>query len=145
MLKYFFVLLCRSIKLECLIILYAVLLHLIWAVALMFDHTVNGITGIHMLQEVIHPPFARWVFLTVAVLAFVGMLARDRKIAASLMVPQQAVLFWSAGGALVAMIAGVYADGTIRTPWFLLADQSPALLVAVLHSIAILFVAKRSS
>jgi hypothetical protein len=63
-------------------------------------------------------------------------------VAAGLMVPQQFLLFISAGGAIQAMVEGQFADGTIRSVYFLLADQSPAVLAAIGHTLAIVATAR---
>jgi hypothetical protein len=55
-----------------------------------------------------------------------------------LLVPQQFVLIISASGALHAAFVGHYADGVPR-PWqFILGDQLPVILAALLYTYALL-------
>jgi hypothetical protein len=52
--------------------------------------------------------------------------------------PQQLVLLISAVGGIHAAAAGHYADGTVR-PWqFIVTDQLPVILLAIIYTVAVL-------
>jgi hypothetical protein len=55
-----------------------------------------------------------------------------------LMLPQQTFVTVSAFGAIQAMLLGSYADGTIRSSWFIVGDQIPIVMLAVAHSVAVI-------
>jgi hypothetical protein len=58
-----------------------------------------------------------------------------------LLLPQQSLLVISALGALSAIISGHFADGVVR-PWgFIMADQFPIILSAILYSVSIVYLA----
>jgi hypothetical protein len=120
-----------------LMVLYAVVLHLIWAGMLIIDDQVSTVTAIAAIRYVFPFPVAIPIMIWCALSAFSAFYARNGYLAASLMVPQQFLLFVSAGGAVQAMAEGQFADGTIRSVFFLVADQSPAVLAAIGHTLAI--------
>lgn len=118
--------------------MYACLVHFTFGAALLMDESAAGITAINALVFLVHwPPLAAACFLTAGCLALVGLGASDIPGGIFLMIPQQFILIVSAGGAIEAMVTGRFADGTVRSHWFLIADQSPAVVVAGTHTIAI--------
>jgi hypothetical protein len=125
-----------------LMVLYAVVLHLVWAAMLLVDNQVSAVTAIASLRYVFPFPFAVLVMIWCALSAFSAFYVRNGYWAAGLMVPQQFLLFISAGGAIQAMVEGQFADGTIRSAYFLVADQSPAVLAAIGHTLAIFATAR---
>lgn len=126
-----------------LIVLYAVLLHIIWAVSLIINPAVSGVTGIHILLHYMGSPLlTAIVLLAAAVFAVLGCVVWQ-PYRAFFLLPQQLLLLLSASGALWAMITAQYADGVLRTHTFLIADQAPALLAAAFHTIAIVVLARR--
>jgi hypothetical protein len=60
------------------------------------------------------------------------------------LVPQQFFLIVSAASGIVAATRGHYADGTVRSWPFIVTDQSPVILIALLYTTAILVVSRRS-
>jgi hypothetical protein len=125
-----------------LMVLYAVVLHLVWAGMLLVDDQVSTVTAIASLRYVFPFPIAIPIMIWCALSAFSAFYVRDGYVAAGLMVPQQFLLFISAGGAIQAMVEGQFADGTIRSASFLIADQSPAVLAAIGHTLAIIATAR---
>ena len=119
-----------------LVIIYAICLHLIWAVLLIGDHAVKKITAVAAFTVYVYYPWGAIAFWLVAVLAIVGLLTPGRW-GVVLMLPQQCMLFLSAGGALAAMWAAHFPDGYVASRAFIAADQSPAVLIAILHTWAI--------
>ena len=56
----------------------------------------------------------------------------------ALLLPQQILLVVVALGALWFVILSSYADGVLRSRWFILADQVPIMWLFVLHTVSIL-------
>jgi len=54
------------------------------------------------------------------------------------LLPQQAIMTFSAYAAVVAVAAAQYGDGVTRPRLFILADQVPAVLTMVLHTAAVI-------
>ena len=124
-----------------LIVWFAIILHLCWGGMILVDRATLNTTPIHTISQV----FDGWeyiviVLFVVAGAAIAGMMLPKigPTIRLALMLPQQGLLVITAVGALTAMIGGHYADGVPRSHLFIAADQLPAVLVAVLHTIAIL-------
>jgi TM2 domain-containing membrane protein YozV len=84
---------------------------------------------------------AGYVFLGVASLAMIGLAARNRHLRVYLILPQQLILWFSVVGAAHAMYLGQFADGIQRAHWFLVVDQVPIVLIALGHTVALLFIA----
>jgi hypothetical protein len=118
-------------------VIYAIVLHLVWVGCLWLDEGVANVTAVYAIRYVLPKPFAVMGMAVVALCAMASFAMRNRFLAAGLMVPQQMLLFVSAGGAIQAIVEGHFADGVER-PWtFLLADQSPAILAAIGHTLAL--------
>lgn len=120
-----------------LIVVYACMVHYVFATALLMDSSAVGITAISSVVGLVGSDLlAAGCFLCVGSLAILGLGASGR-IGLILMAPQQFILIVSAGGAINAMITGRFADGVVRPHWFLIADQSPAVAAAIAHTIAL--------
>ncbi len=134
------------------IILCGVWIQYVWAIAMAMDPSVLNITAVNTFLPYFHlslgpydsHTFHRWIL---AIILFMtgtcSMLAfkYKRKLHTLLaLVPQQFVLFLSAGGALHAIILGQFADGTVRSSGFLLADQSSIIILAVFHTWAMVLI-----
>ena len=76
-------------------------------------------------------------YLLVAVSGLLGVLNK-RKEGLIFVLPQSFLLIVSAFGAAQAMVSGMFADGIIRPVAFLVVDQSPAIIAAILHSMNVL-------
>lgn len=125
------------------IIYYACCLHGLWAALLLGSADPAFATP---LSAIVSATGGRWSasfwLIAVAILAAFGASAVGR-IRAILLGPQQAVLVVGAIGATSRVLAGSYADGTMRPHLFILADQAPAILLAGFHT-AGLFVWRRA-
>lgn len=124
------------------IILFASSIHIGWALLLWATPAAEGATPVHILSVVFGGPVRTAVVLLIvasAALAFPFIrYTVSRPTLALMLIPQQAVLIMSAlAGARAAWI-GHYSDGVPR-PWaFILADQLPVILAAVLYTTAVL-------
>ena len=121
-------------------LLYAVLLHAIWGIFLLWSPDDIGATPLALLHIFLRNRTFESAIYLLASLGTVAMLSHWIPRHWSLLcgLPQQFLLMVSAGGSLWAVIIGQYADGVPR-PWvFILADQLPAMLAALCHTGALL-------
>lgn len=88
---------------------------------------------------------AAWL-IGIAIAATSSLVWPDRRRGLLELLPQQFTLMMSAGGAIVCIWAGHFADGVIRPSAFLLVDQIPAVLIALMHSGAIveIYISRKS-
>jgi hypothetical protein len=120
------------------IIWYAVLLHITWGCLLLVSRVPYGATALHVYHWVPR------VVLAVALFAASGLaiwgVTRRRPSWQGLasLLPQQAIMTFSAYAAVVAVAAAQYGDGVTRPRLFILADQVPAVLTMVLHTAAVI-------
>lgn len=124
------------------IVLFASLLHLVWAGLLFSSEGAGYSTPVAVLLKVFGGEVrAGIVLLAVSVAAmwypFRQYEVSARAIAATL-IPQQIILLISAGGALWAVLQGHYADGVIRPFAFILSDQLPSILLALIYTATVL-------
>lgn len=119
------------------ILWYGVVLHAMWGVMLLASSQPLGATPLGMFHAA-----PAWV-TGAAMLACTGMalagLARPVPGRASLLLlmPQQGLLMVSAFSAASAIVESAYADGVIRSRFFIGADQAPMVLTAVIHTLAL--------
>ena len=125
------------------IICVTIAMHLSWAAGLMIEPSVIQATALHtLLRATGSPQIAAFIYGGVAVLATVGLLSPWRPIRVWLILPQQIVLYlFSVSGVTYAIFLGEFADGTVRTHWFLVVDQIPVVLIAFGHSAALFLIA----
>lgn len=124
-------------------VLFAIALHLWWAFVLCFDYSALDATAVHALHRYItNTPMLILTLTTVGVLALVGLFTRTPWVV-FLLIPQQAILMMSAGGAIEAMWLGQFADGILRPHAFIIADQSYSVIAAIGHTVAIVAHARR--
>lgn len=123
-----------------LIIYCAICQHILWGIALLFDPEVVNITAINEFFRLFPDPIQiAFLFFLVAISALVGLLWRPYSLLGIfLLLPQQFVLFYSATGAISAIINSAFADHVIRSRGFIFADQLPAFLLLVFHTLALL-------
>jgi hypothetical protein len=124
------------------IVLFASLLHLAWAVLLLVSPTAGYSTPVAIITRVCGGPYrSAFVLATVAGVAMVFPFIRYRltnRMMAALLIPQQLLLFMSAGAGLWAAVRETYADGVVRGWPFILSDQLPVILLALLYTVAVL-------
>lgn len=121
---------------------FAVALHGLWALLLLFSDAPEGVTAVYALAYL----FPANIGLSIVLLAVAGcatyailenQLAVGARVA--LLAPQQVALAISAAGAVRAMWLGEFADGVTRSHVFLIVDQAPAVIALFIHSATILY------
>jgi hypothetical protein len=116
---------------------FACLKHVTWGVLLFIDpDEVSQVTGVHGIVESFGGPQLTAAILIAATV--VVIYSWNKPFAALAMIPQQFILYVIAVHVMFHMVTGTFADGTVRSSIFLITDQLPALLLAVLHTVAII-------
>jgi hypothetical protein len=126
------------------IILAACLLHYGWAVLLMINTHSSGATPVAVLVSQFGGRWSTVATLTTIASLAVGFLnIRVFKPISSglyglLLFPQLYLLILSAGSGILCAVHGHYSDGVIRPSLFILADQSPIIVLTILYGTAII-------
>jgi hypothetical protein len=122
-----------------LIVLYAVILHYVWAASLLANPGAGAATSLSGLAWLFGPKPLAIILFAVATMSLVFVaFASVRGIPSVLFaLPQQVVLLLSAWTSLTAMWRGEFADGVSRPVAFIVADQAPAVIAAALHAVAL--------
>ncbi len=122
------------------IFLYAIILHIVWGLVLLFDERASWTTGLYAVVNLCGgTKLAAIVLIVVGVLA-IGSLYPKIKLKHGLfcLCPQQFFIIVSAWGATKASIDSSFADGVVRPSAFIFADQFPSILLAVVHTGALM-------
>jgi hypothetical protein len=114
-------------------------------VMLVLDPRVSQVTGLKGLAGTgmgTKPALVGLVFFAAGVIGFIA-LVKDMRTGPNAwtfwsFLPQQALLFAVAGGAVYAILQGQYASGTVLPRSFIFVDQLPKLLLAILHPLGVL-------
>jgi hypothetical protein len=122
-----------------LIIMYAIAVHLITGVVLIVNPDAGASTGPSSVVQLLFGSslLAGLAMLVAAMLATAAHLVRPLRSWAYW--PQQLLLMVAAVGALVAVVMGNYADGTVRPTLFIATDQLLVMLLPIFHALAIVF------
>lgn len=126
------------------IILQATLMHVAWASIILADIRAGNSTPVSILFYLFHNQllvagilyfvaFCALLFLNLRLRTIVGLRGLT-----ALLIPQQAVLWCSAGAGIYATVIQRYADGVIKSWSHIACDQMPILLMAILYSIAVI-------
>lgn len=112
----------------------------------MIDANVYMTTNLHILYEII-PKHNIIVLLLIAIpsAAMLGFRANKKVTTLLCLVPQQLLLYLSAGAGLEAIIFGQYADHTTRGAAFIAADQTLTICLAFFHTWAMLLIMRYSA
>ena len=125
-----------------LIIWYAIILHLIQGSLLVASDTAGFVTSTaHVRIWLRISAEGLGVFyLGVAVVALLSITLLPRLSLGRILalLPQQVLITLAAAGALVSIADSQFADGVVRSRYFIGADQCPIIISAVLHSAAVL-------
>lgn len=124
------------------IVWYACALHYTWGILLAISPSAAHSTPVSAIVTIFGGRWAAMAALIISAAAATAVsLVRSVRRAwllPLLLVPQQCLLIMSAGGGIYAAIVGHYADGVPR-PWeFILGDQLPVALAAVLYTFALI-------
>jgi hypothetical protein len=127
------------------IILFATLLHLFWAVLVAIDIHAGNATSLSILFALCDNSRAAVIALLFSV-ALAALLFLDRRVRVKvgnpwmtlLLLPQQLILWLSAGAGIYAVSIQRYADGIVRSWAHISADQVPMVLTALLYTVAVL-------
>jgi len=124
-----------------LLFIYASILQFIWAVLILINPVallVTPLLGLTQLVGVNHISVASILFISNGLAFYFLVIKRLTSSHFFLLIPQQCILLLSAFGSLQAVILGHYADGVSRPSIFILADQLPNILIALLYTVAVL-------
>jgi hypothetical protein len=115
-------------------------LQLIWATILIFYPGAHATVPLHYLWTFLGGTSSMIVCLTVsAVIAAIAATTTfdlDLTKRALLITPQQMFISIISYGAILSIINGGYADGTLRSEFFIFADQLPIISIGVIHSVS---------
>jgi hypothetical protein len=120
------------------IIWYAVLLHITWGCLLLASPVPYGATALHVYHWVPRVVLAAALFAASGLAMWGVTRRRPSWQGLAMLLPQQAMLTFSAYAAAVAVAVAQYGDGVPRPRLFILADQVPAVLTMVLHTAAVI-------
>ena len=125
-----------------LIVIYAILLHFLQGSLMIISPDAGFVTSTSHVREWLQfSTFWLGVFYVLAsVFSVVGLLVFGSGSLQRLLtlLPQQLFLTLAAAGAAVAIIDSQFADGVVRSRYFIAADQSPIIIAALLHSVAVI-------
>jgi hypothetical protein len=120
------------------IIWYAVLLHITWGCLLLASRAPYGATPLHVYHWVPRDVLAGALFAASGLAVWGVMRRRPSWQGLATLLPQQAIMTFSAYAAVVAVAAAQYGDGVPRPRLFILADQAPVILTMILHTAAVI-------
>lgn len=117
-----------------------IVLHGLWAAALLISPAANGATALSGLLAVIHDPIVLSVSLIAASCSAIYALAgqHDGYTRLLLLMPQQLIATVVATNAIYYMFLGHFADGVQRSSLFLVVDQSPTVIFMIIYTIAVI-------
>jgi hypothetical protein len=118
-------------------------LFMLWAVGLSVDASSRYATAVFTLMAIMGDAGRASVILfLVAECAVAGFLAPGKTWRIGLIIPQQLVLTLSAVGVINAMYLSQFADGVIRSRWFLINDQGAIVMLFIGHTVALLLMTR---
>ena len=120
------------------IIWYAILLHITWGCLLLASQAPYGATALHVYHLVPRVVLAATLFAASGLAMWGVTRRRPSWQGLATLLPQQAIMTFSAFAAVVAVAVAHYGDGVPRPRLFILADQVPAVLTMLLHTAAVI-------
>jgi len=111
------------------------LMHLLWGLLILINHDSIHIAATRVMVH-LFPQFEVRAFLYIisALLPLFILRYPGSVIGILSVLPQQLILIMSGISAITAITQGQYADGTIRSPLFIAADQGIYVLLAILYA-----------
>jgi len=119
-------------------VLYAAILHLVWATTFYINEAAGNGTGLHAVSLLVPVAGLLPLLILASIAALIGAFFNFPG-SHYLLLPQQVLLLISATGAITAMWLGHFADGVERSHAFIIADQAYVVLTAVSHTLALVF------
>jgi hypothetical protein len=118
----------------------AIGLHAVIGVLLFVDPAAGRSTGPAEVVQWLGSTGAGGAMLTASVVALAAVLVHGAEnwLRLTLLLPQQLLLYVAAWGGLQAVVNGHYADGVARPYEFILTDQLPLMLLAVVHTLSLI-------
>ena len=118
------------------ILTYGVALHLLWGLAILSDPSAVRTTPTYLLGQLVpNTTLLAMVLLCSSWLAaqvVTEPVLQPKHVL--FLIPQQVLMLVAAAGALGRILVGAYADGVLRSNQFLLVDQAPNVIAAVLQT-----------
>src|SRR5262249_38743661 len=127
------------------IIMLATMQQMVTAISILWDSEARFSTSVHVLSVSMSEHAIPPLLILAAALAIGGFFTVKKITNIMCLLPQQLLLFLSAGSSTKAIIDGHFADGVIRSHAFLLSDQSPAILIAMFHAWAIMLIIRHGA
>jgi hypothetical protein len=124
------------------IILMAVVQQYLVAFSVIIDEKAKQTTATHILDVIFPNKTEGLLLILAATMACLGFRMKNKIDNVLMLLPQQLLLYLSAGGAIEAIWRGHFADGVERSHAFLLVDQCPLVLIAFFHSWALMLILK---
>ena len=123
-----------------LIILLSSVTHIHGGIAILMDRSALGASWLAWLYHFLpHAELLAVTLLAVGVLAAFGAVdTRYRRIGTIFLGFQQALLVISAIGVAIEVWTSAYADGTVRSRWFISTDQALTFYLCPLHALAVM-------
>lgn len=121
-----------------LIIWYGIILHFFVGLGALLDKSSIGASNINATALLLGTHYAGWVFIFVAVSGLVGLYKLNGIMSLLFFIPLQFTMFASAVAAVQLAFAGHYADGTVRSFWFIANDQMPNFLTCIAYTFALI-------
>lgn len=123
------------------IILLAIIQQYIGAFSILVNADAYDATNLQILHHIVPVHVALLLIMVVVpTIAAVGFMAEKKVTTLLCLVPQQLLLYLSAGSGIRAIVLGQYADGTMRSHAFIAADQGLTVFLAVFHTWAMMLI-----
>lgn len=116
------------------LVCFVAIMHILWAVLLMVNGGPIATTATFLLRSLVPLHELRALIYLVSGLLPVVLIWRPGSVLGLISVmPQQILLLLSGISAVIAISSGHFADGVVRSPIFIAADQGIFIVLAVLH------------
>lgn len=120
------------------LVLFVSLLHILWATLLLLNQGALHIAATWALVEMVGPGhwlLRAFLYASAGILPILLCKYPGSILGLLSVLPQQALVTLSGISALVAITNGHYADGVARPALFIMMDQAPYIVLAILHAI----------
>lgn len=117
----------------------AIVIHMIQAITITYDPLSIRAIDIHAISSLVPVEYIPASLVSSSILAFFGLIGSNSSwyLRLSLLLPQQAFIFLSVIGVVIAVVSGHYADGTVKPAMHIFNDQLWLVGYFVLHTVSI--------